>query len=293
MDISPTDRPDVLESPRTDDPVPPTMKTELETYRLPAGSVVPATNTKPPRLTKTTNNEEPNDTKPRALRRLWGWNCSPLPLITLLFIISIALIVVTIVIPIYCNRVHIRHWILERREAAKPPEFDEPEDRRTREMVQREGIEMNSLRQGKTGAYVIYNFNQQPLFYWTNKYLDENLQLHPLKITLQWPAGPDVWPLWKQVKDFSFQVNFFLVLVNDDFLANHWPGIAEHSGIINIMKLVFVLFEKKKSDMPKELKALKCPCLEWPETGTKLMNLELCRDLFWKELRLYLKSNSK
>jgi hypothetical protein len=24
-----------------------------------------------------------------------------------------------------------------------------------------------------------------------------------------------------------------------------------------------------------------------------LMNLELCRDLFWKELRLYLKSNSK
>jgi hypothetical protein len=228
-------------------------------------------------------------TKLRDYDPYW-WDCSPyVPLVALVFIVSFAIIVATIVILIYCNWVNLRHWILERREAAKPPEFDEPEVRSTRGMARRGGIEMNSLRQGKTGAFVIYNLYQQHVLSWANKYLDENLHLHPLKITLQWPAGPEVWPLWQQVKDFSFQVNFFLVLVNDDFLVYHWPGIAENSGVDNIMKLVFVLFEKKKSDMPKELKAMKCPCLEWPETGTKFMNLERCRDLFWKELRLYLK----
>jgi hypothetical protein len=244
-------------------------------------------------LFKCSGSQGMHGTKLKDYDPCW-WDCNQyVPLVALVFTVSFALIVATVAIFIYCNWVNIRHWILERREAAKPQEFDEPEDRRTRGMARRGGIEMNSLRQGKTGAFVIYNLYQQHVLSWANRYLDENLHLHPLKITLQWPAGPEVWPLWQQVKDFSFQVNFFLVLVNDDFLANHWPGIAENSGDYNILKLVFVLFEKKKSDLPKELKALKCPCIVWPEARTKFMNLERCRDLFWKELRLWLKRSSQ
>jgi hypothetical protein len=109
-----------------------------------------------------------------------------------------------------------------------------------------------------------------------------------MKITQQFPAGPEVHPLWKQVKEFSFQVNAFLVLVSDEFLKNHWPEMAEKSGIENIQKCVFVLFGKKKSELPKEMKRLRCPLIEWPETGTRFTTLGRERDQFWKELRLAL-----
>ena len=146
----------------------------------------------------------------------------------------------------------------------------------------------NSLRQGKTGAFIIHNIYDKPLLDWVNKYVESQLSNHPMKISLQFPAGPEVIPLWKQVKEFSFQVNAFLVLVSDEFLTNHWPEMAENSGIENIMKCVFVIFGKKKSELPKEMERLKCTRLVWPETGTRFTTLERERDQFWKQLRLAL-----
>ncbi|XP_064641231.1 trophoblast glycoprotein-like [Lineus longissimus] len=223
----------------------------------------------------------------------YWWECSPyVPLVALLFIVGFLLTVAIIALIVYCNWINIKHCCLERREMAKPID-DEHRDRED-EPVGRDSLGQraggySSLRQGKTGAYIIYDMYDRAVLNWVNKYVEDQLFRHPMKITLQFSAGPEVIPLWKQVKDFSFQVNFFLVLVTDGFLELHWPEIAQKSGIDNIMKCVFVLHGKKKSELPKEMTRLSCPCFQWPETGTRFTTPERERDQFWKKLRLALK----
>jgi Leucine-rich repeat (LRR) protein len=218
------------------------------------------------------------------------WQCSEyVPLIALIFIVAFVLTVSLIVLLIYCNWINLNHWTLERRIVRMPSEEDqEPELHTESTSLLNPALCRNSLRQGKTGAFIIHNIYDRPLLDWVNKYVENQLFEHPMKITLQFPAGPEVHPLWKQVKEFSFQVNAFLVLVSDEFLKNHWPEMAEKSGIENIQKCVFVLFGKKNSELPKEMKRLSCPLIEWPETGTRFTTLGRERDQFWKELRLAL-----
>jgi Leucine-rich repeat (LRR) protein len=218
------------------------------------------------------------------------WECRPYDsfVIALVFILGFIFIIATIIMVISCNRVNIQHWQLERREQATPKP-DSLADV-TGPLLPR--VRTNS-HHGKTGAYLIFNYKDEKVNNWANRYMDANLHLHPMKVSLQWPAGPEVKPLWHQVKEVSFQVNAFLVIMTDEFLENHWPGIAEKCGIENIMKFVVVLFGIKRNKLPKELKRMGCPCLNWPVKGNKFITLERCRDKFWKELRVCLKTLHK
>jgi Leucine-rich repeat (LRR) protein len=215
----------------------------------------------------------------------YWWQCSCyLPLVALIFVVGFFLLVSLVTLIVYCNWINIKHCLLERRELSKAVEV-EPQPTETTPVLHPE-LCRNSLRQGKTGAFVIYDMYESAVLAWANKYLEEQLFYHPLKITLQWPAGPEVIPLWKHIKDFSFQVNAFLVVVTDEFLKNHWPEIAEKSGVENIMKCVFVLHGKKEKELPKEMRRLQCACLQWPETRTQFTTMERERSQFWMQLRL-------
>jgi hypothetical protein len=151
---------------------------------------------------------------------------------------------------------------------------------------------MNSLPKGKTGAYVLYDMYDQDVLNWVNKHIEDKLCNHPIRVTLQWAAGPDHIQLWKQVKEHGFDVRHFLVIATDDVLKNHWPEMSEKSGLENLAKFVVVLMGMKKKDLPKDLVRLGCPILEWPETETHLASLQRQRDQFWKRLRLALKDLS-
>jgi Leucine-rich repeat (LRR) protein len=226
----------------------------------------------------------------------YWWQCSPyVPLVALVFILGFVIIVAVIVLIIYCNWINLKHWLMERRAITQTIADDavEPEPVDESSRLRRPDLYRNSLRQGQTGAFVIYDYRDSVVLTWINKYVEDQLFAHPMKITLQWSAGPEVIPLWKQIKDFSFQVNAFLVIVNEEFLEKHWPGIAEMSGVDNIMKCVLVLYGKKKSELPKGMTKLGCPCYQWPESGTRFTTLERERDQFWKLLRLSLKGISK
>ncbi|XP_064637210.1 insulin-like growth factor-binding protein complex acid labile subunit [Lineus longissimus] len=222
----------------------------------------------------------------------YWWQCSEyMPLVALVFIVGFLLIVALIVLIVYCNRINLKHWLLERRVVSMPTESNLEPPTESAPLLN-PAMCRNSVRQGKTGAYIIHDIYERSMLDWVNKYLEDQLFNHPMKITLQFPAGPEVIPLWKQIKDFSFQVNSFLVLVTDQFLVNHWPEIAEKSSVENIMKCVFVLHGKKASELPKEMKRLQCPCFQWPETGTRFTTLERERDQFWKQVRLAVKATS-
>ncbi|XP_064647864.1 carboxypeptidase N subunit 2-like [Lineus longissimus] len=225
----------------------------------------------------------------------YWWQCSQyMPLVALISTVGFLLIVTLVILIVYCNRINLKHWLLERRVASMPNDEEQDAEQPTESgPLLNPALCRNSLRQGKTGAYIIHDIYERYLLEWVNKYLEDQLFNHPMKITLQFPAGPEVIPLWKQVKDFSSQVNAFLVLVNDQFLANHWPEMAEKSGVENIMKCVFVLHGKKTSELPKEMKRLQCPCFRWPETGTRFTTLERERDQFWKQVRLAVKATIK
>jgi hypothetical protein len=205
------------------------------------------------------------------------WQCSLyIPLIALVAIIGLAVLMASFGLMIYCNRVNIRHWRLER-------QAHEGRGRTSDITTERRG------GKGKTGAYIIYDMSEEQVLGWANGYLEEHLQQHPIRVSLQWPAGPDFIPLWKQVKEHGFGVKHFLVIITDNILEHHWPDMSEKSGYDNLMKFVLVLMGKRKSDLPKELINLGCPCLEWPETKTCCSTLRRKREQFWKRLRLVLK----
>jgi hypothetical protein len=215
-----------------------------------------------------------------------------MPLIALVAIIGLVGLLALLVLVIYINRVNFKHWLLERQVATKSEE--EAAEQLVNEcsaLVPR-GPWMNSLPKGLTEAYILYNMYEQDVLSWVNKHIQVKLYEHPMKITLQWSAGPDYIPLWKQVKEYGFGVKHFVVIVTLDILKNHWPEMSKKGGVENLSKFVLVLMGTKKKDLPKDLLRLRCPCLEWPEAKPKLTSLQRQRAQFWKHLRVILKDFS-
>ncbi|XP_064631271.1 toll-like receptor 4 [Lineus longissimus] len=217
----------------------------------------------------------------------YWWQCSQyVPLIALLFIIALAMIMAIVALIVYCNWVNIKYWWLERR-VSSGEEGSQVNDEQHALLR----VDADTQISGKTGAYIIYNMEEQHIMQWANQHLEEMLQNHKMKISLQWPAGPRFIPLWKQIKDHGFDVKHYLVIVTDDFIENQWPEIREKSELKNIRKFVLVLMGKKRSDLPKSLVRLGAPCFEWPETKPFLSTLKRERELFWKRVRIALKGN--
>jgi hypothetical protein len=219
----------------------------------------------------------------------YWWQCSEyIPLIALLALIGLAILVAVITLIVCCNRVNFKHWLLERRQLSIVKKETEQEDATERTPVFPTGQRRDSLPKGKTDAYIIYNYTEENVLRWINQYVQNKLFEHPVKITLQFAAGPTFKPFWQQVKEHGFDVNHFLVIVTDDLLDNHWKEMSEKSGFENLSKIVLVLMGKKKRDLPKDLIRLSCPCLEWPQ-NTYFTTLQREREQFWKQLRLALK----
>jgi Leucine-rich repeat (LRR) protein len=232
-------------------------------------------------------------TRVKAYNPYW-WTCSRyVPYIALAFVIGFCLLLLLILLIIWCNWVNLRHWLLERRELARINEEDErkaannPEQRPLGKGRIVTGY--NTLPKGKTGAFICYDMYDQAVLRWVNQYIEGKLYNHPLRITVQWSAGNDFIPIWKQVKDYGFGVQSFLVVATTEFITKYWPEISEKSGYENISKFVLVLMGVKPKDLPKDLRRLRCPTLEWPETRTCCTTLGRRRTQFWKQLRLFLK----
>ncbi|XP_064635243.1 leucine-rich repeat-containing protein 15-like [Lineus longissimus] len=218
----------------------------------------------------------------------YWWQCSPyVPLIALVAIIGLVVLVCSVAMILYCNRVNIQHWLLERRLTPRADEEAEAAATERSRLVPSGLCGISSLPRGRTEAYILYNMNEQDVKRWVDQYIEEKLYGHPLRVTLQWAAGPDYIPLWKQVKEYGFGVIHFVVIVTEDLLKNHWPEMSANSGVENLSKFVLVLMGMKKKDLPKELLRMHCPCLEWPET--KRTSVQRERQQFWKRLRLVLK----
>ncbi|XP_064645662.1 chondroadherin-like protein [Lineus longissimus] len=223
----------------------------------------------------------------------YWWQCSRyMPLIALVAVVGLAALLALITLVISCHRVDFKHWLLERRAAAKAEVDAEQQaataDRTTLVPAGRLcGI--SSLPKGMTSAYILYNMNEEDVKRWVDRHIEEKLYNHPMKITLQWSAGPDYIPLWKQVKEYGFGVRHFLVLVTEGFLQHHWPLMSENGGVENLSKFVLVLWGVKKKELPKDLLRLRCPCIEWPVLAPKWTTLQREREQFWKRVRLALK----
>ncbi|XP_064638657.1 uncharacterized protein LOC135494532 [Lineus longissimus] len=226
----------------------------------------------------------------------YWWQCSQyIPLIALVAVIAFAVLLALVTLVVYCNRVNFKHWLLERRAAAKAEKEAEQESAATERSAlvpPNRLCGINSLPKGMTGAYILYNMDEVDVKRWVDQHIEEKLYRHPMKITLQWAAGPGFMPLWKQVKDYGFGVRHFLVVITEELLRHHWQQMSENGGVENLSKFVLVLWGKKKEDLPADLRRLRCPCIEWPMTEPKFSSLQREREQFWKRVRLALKDLS-